>query len=96
MEKLSDLPPKADTKSTPQERDVIEKYFDSKSDDSSKSGSSWKLVAYTSLLFLALANPWLDGLFKMLPYCGESQIAVLFIKLILFAIVFAIIYNFAV
>jgi hypothetical protein len=48
---------------------------------------NWKLIGLTSLLFVALANPWIDSLFCKLPYCGDNVIYLLILKVLIFFIV---------
>lgn len=50
----------------------------------------WKLVGVTILLFILLANPWVDALFTKVPYCGEGGMTVLGVKALLFAILFVL------
>lgn len=60
------------------------------SSSSSKPPSTikWKLVGVVILLFVILANPWVDKLFTKVPYCGEGGMTVLGIKTLLFAILY--------
>jgi len=96
MDKLSELPP-ADTKMTPQENEVMNKYFgDATPQEATLSWSKiFKLALYTTLLFLALSNPITENLFSNLPYCGNSMITVLLTKAFLFMVMFIAIYKFA-
>lgn len=49
---------------------------------------SWKVIGYTTLLFLIIAAPLLDMLLCRLPYCGNNTIALMAFKTLLFAIGF--------
>ena len=97
MDKLADLPPKQ-SPSTPAEDAVMNQFF-GPSDEPSKSTSKfsrieWKLLGATALLFVLLANPWVDKLLCKVPYCGESQISSLATKTVLFVIILAVLYMF--
>ena len=104
MEKLSDLPPKDDAEMSPQESDVMQKYFNASASGggSSKSGgkAGWmdtiKLALYATVLFLILANPWIDQVMCMVPYCGESVITLVAVKALLFMVLFVVMYKFVV
>jgi hypothetical protein len=104
MEKLSDLPPKDDAEMSPQESDVMQKYFDASTGGGSKPGASgktgWmdtiKLALYATVLFLILANPWIDSVMCMVPYCGESALTLTAVKALLFLIFFVVMYKFAI
>jgi hypothetical protein len=48
---------------------------------------NWKLIGLTSLLFVVLANPWIDSLFCKLPYCGDSSMYLLMLKVFIFIII---------
>lgn len=81
---LSDLPT-SDKEQTPEETDVMQKYFDTPS-SSSGGGMRWRSIAYTTLLFVIVANPWIDMLLCKIPYCGNAT--VLFaIKVLIFLVV---------
>jgi len=62
-----------------------------KPDDPEPEGINWKLIGYTTVLFLALANPWIDTLFCKIPYCGDNAVTLLGIKTLMFAILYLII-----
>ena len=51
-------------------------------------GLNWKVIGYTTVLFLALANPWVDLLFCKIPYCGDNAPILLGIKTLIFAILY--------
>ena len=95
MDKLSELPP-IETKLTPQEHDVMQKYFgDSEAPEKQLSWSQiFKLAIYATVLFLALANPITDGIFSKIPYCGEGVVALLATKAVIFMFLFIVIYKF--
>ena len=50
-----------------------------------------KLAGYTTVLFLALANPWLDTLLCKVPYCGDNAFMLLGMKTLVFAILYVIV-----
>lgn len=96
MDKLSDLPP-AETKLTQQENEVMKKYFGDAEPPADKQ-LSWtsilKLALYATVLFIALSNPIIDGLFCKLPYCGDGVMTLLATKAVLFMMFFIAIYKF--
>jgi len=49
-----------------------------------KSRLNWKLIGLSAVLFVALANPWIDAMFYKIPYCGTNAAALLGIKVLLF------------
>nr|QBK86156.1 MAG: uncharacterized protein LCMAC101_07510 [Marseillevirus LCMAC101] len=59
--------------------------------DSEQEGINWKIVGYTTVLFFALANPWIDMLFCKIPYCGDNNLMLLGIKTLIFSILYLII-----
>jgi len=107
MDNLSDLPIKNDTVKTKEEVEVIEQFFPGKSVepfpggapqndsgntlDTLKTKLNWKLIGLSSLLFVALANPFIDGIFCKIPYCGDNAMTMLGIKVFLFIITMIII-----
>jgi len=96
MDKLSELPP-AETKMTPQENEVMKKYFGDAEPPAEKQ-LSWtailKLALYATILFVVLSNPITDGLFCKLPYCGDGMITLLATKSVIFMMLFVAIYKF--
>ena len=94
MERLSDLPPVEDTDITPQESSVMQKYFSTPAPEKKIHKPGWldtiKMSFYAAMLFVILANPWIDSIVCMLPYCGDSALSLLFIKAMIFAIVFTV------
>ncbi len=54
-------------------------------------GINWKIVGYTTVLFFALANPWIDMLLCKIPYCGDNAIMLLGLKTLAFALLYLII-----
>ena len=55
---------------------------------------NWKLIGMASILFVVLANPWIDSLFCKMPYCGENAAALFGIKTLLFVIIMTMIILF--
>ena len=76
MDNLSELPP-GQSKSTPQEEAVMDQFFGpAEMEPTSKfSRIEWKLLGATVVLFIALANPWIDQILCKVPYCGGSQLS---------------------
>lgn len=95
MEKLSDLPLADDDDLTPQEKAAMTKHFGS-AKPKTKSGwrETFKLVCYTLIIFLMLANPWVDSFFCMVPYCGSSAISLLGLKAVLFTLFFVLVLRY--
>ena len=54
-------------------------------------GTNWKLIGYTTLLFLILTIPFIDKIVCKLPYCGENTIALMVFKTLIFALGFFLI-----
>jgi hypothetical protein len=95
LEKLDDLPVNEEAKPNPQEQQVMDKYFSEgdgkvsgKTQDSLKWGMTFKLAGLASLLFMALANPFVDGVFNILPYCGGNAFATFGVKIFIFMMLF--------
>lgn len=101
MDKLTDLPT-AETEPTPQESQIMEKYFPEDSEDDpkpvQKKKMSWtetfKLAAMAALLFLALSNSWVDIIFDKIPYCGENPLTLSGVKTLIFLILFVVMYRY--
>jgi len=62
-----------------------------KADAPEPEGINWKLIGYTTLLFVALANPWLDTLLCKIPYCGDNAFTLLGMKVLTFALLYVIV-----
>ena len=80
-------PPRGHTRTPPQ--GVVMR--DDPNPDSEPEGINWKIIGYTIILFLVLANPWIDMLFCKIPYCGDNAPMLLGIKTLMFAILYLII-----
>ena len=91
LEKLDDLPVSDESKPSPQEEQVMDKYFSgaaAKADNNLKWGMTFKLAGLASLLFMALANPFVDSLFTILPYCGGNAFGIFGVKIFIFMMLF--------
>lgn len=97
MEKLSDLPPVETSEATPQESVVMKKYF-GVTPDGPKTKLGWtgavKLSFYATALFVILANPWIDSLLCVVPYCGDNALIMLAAKALLFMILLIVVNKF--
>lgn len=51
---------------------------------------NWKLIGISTMLFLILANPWIDKLLCKIPYCEEGSMSLIGIKALLFALLLVI------
>jgi polyferredoxin len=93
MDDLSKLPTE-DTTPTPEEEAVMEKHFGSSKGKKMGWMNAMKLAFYALIVFLVFANPWIDSLFCMVPYCGDSSISLLALKSILFMFTLVLIIKF--
>jgi hypothetical protein len=95
-DRLDKLPTK-NTELSDSEKDTIQKFFGEGDSSPTKEGqnSILKLVGYTTLLFVALANPFINPLLEKIPYC-DSAAGTLALKTVLFMILFFIIYRYLV
>lgn len=104
MDRLSDLPPSDGAQMSPQESDVMQKYFsappNSPASTNSKTKVGWmdaiKMAFYVAVLFVFLANPWIDSVMCMVPYCGDSSMILLAVKTLLFMVLFVTMYKFVI
>lgn len=94
MENLSSLPQNTNTVLSKEEEDVLEMFGSKKSQKTSFLHST-KFCLYVSLLFLILANPWIDPIFEKLPYCGENKMFILGVKTVIFFLGVALLKRFA-
>ena len=51
---------------------------------------NWKLIGLSAILFVSLANPWIDSMFCKIPYCGDNAVALLGVKALLFALLLVV------
>jgi len=102
MDRLSDLPVSRGGRVTPKEKELVEKYLDPQGAGSSSGAQSsgpgrnssqprtWmetiKGVCIATVVFLALANPWIDKLMVLIPYIGQSPLYILLFKALLFMV----------
>lgn len=63
---------------------------DDEDERSEPSRLDWKLIGTSSVLFLALANPWIDSALCKIPYCGSAGM-LLVIKFIVFLLLMIVI-----
>lgn len=45
---------------------------------------NWKLIGFSTILFILLANPWIDQIFCKIPYCESNVVSLLGVKVLLF------------
>lgn len=76
---------------SPQEKEIINSLFGNPSahPEYVKPPFNWKLIGCTTILFVALANPWIDELMSKMPYC-DNPIIIFGIKVILFLVIFIV------
>lgn len=101
MDSLSDLPVMDGADQSPQERDVMSKYFgQASSQNTGTTSSGWgrdlKISGVAALLFLLLSNPLTDRFMMLLPYIGSNPIGVITAKVAIFFIIFMIIHRYVV
>lgn len=96
MDRLTDLPLNPNSQKTPEESQILNQFFPGKPQENQEVPSNpnpspqnqkkmnWKVIGITTLLFVLLANPWMDGLFCKIPYCGENSTVIFGVKTILF------------
>lgn len=99
MDRLSDLPVNPDTVKTPEEEAIMGQFFPRQSSQNKKvepseeeeppaksqSRVNWKLIGIACVIFVFLANPWVDSVLCKVPYCGNGA-ALTGMKLMLFAV----------
>lgn len=99
MDPLNTLPTD-DSMLDPKQKALMEKYLGSTSastgtdgDDNSSwtDGNKWKLVGYTTIIFFLLINPWIQQLLTKVPYFGGSDMTVLLLSVIMFAVLTTIV-----
>jgi len=84
--------PEGATDISPQEKEVISSLFGSGPAGGamhSAGGMNWKLIGGATMLFVVLANPWIDAMLCKIPKCGNPMI-VFGIKAVLFVVVMMI------
>lgn len=105
MDRLSELPIKNDTVRTPDEDAVMKRFFPGgkgghtinsnlQSKSNKTSDSKLKIIAYASILFIILANPWVDKILCKIPYC-ENMFISTSIKVVLFSLLLLVLMFFA-
>jgi len=97
MEKLEDLPVRDNAEMSPEENKLMETYFGASGSSTEKShtwSDSAKTTGYAVVLFVALANPWIDSLLSRLPYVGDSSLNIFVTKSVAFMFIFFILYKF--
>lgn len=88
MEKLEDLPIKPDSQHSPEEQDIMNRYFDepqTKEEESLIERMHLKRVGLTALLFVLLGGGFLDSILTKIPYISEGMV-VLGLKTLIFMI----------
>lgn len=102
MDTLKDLPVDDKSQLSSDQKAIMEKYVGTPAAqkegdglDSEDSSSKWKIIAYVSVLFVALLNPIVQGLFNRFPYFGGNEISVLVLTTIIFVIATTIIVFYA-
>jgi len=88
MDDLTTLPLNDDAVVSPQETEVIERFFpNSETSPSSDGSSNLTLIGYATLLFIALANPFVDNLLEKIPWFNGSHVSVIAVKTLIFVII---------
>lgn len=92
----------SDVAGAPQRREAINKFTggpkkrtrfqrgnksqDSSDSPSGESDNKWKIIGYITVVFLVLANPWIQTLLTRIPYVGGSQITEFLFTTVIFII----------
>ena len=101
MDDLNNLP-EVPGQDSDHELQVLQKYF-SDSAGPADSGyaspgrpTNWKFIAYTTVLFLAIANPFIDRILCGMPYLGGECGSIVpdTIRLIVKAVIFFVLFFF--
>ena len=103
MESLEDLPLDDRTKNaplSPEGKAKIKNFVGAAPKSKSHSSASgedskWKIIGYIAIAFLALANPWINGLLSKLPYVGGNNITEFLTATVIFIITVIIIEFYA-
>lgn len=75
MEKLTDLPTKEDTQPSPEQEAIMDHFFgDPPEEKGIVEKMQLKKVAIFTLIFVALAGPWADGILGKIPYMSNSMV----------------------
>ena len=93
MDDLSSLPLK-DYTTTSREAQIIDELFPEHEDSSD--GTDTALIGYATLLFVALANPFLDSMLRKLPVLNGSDLTIMAIKTLTFIVILFIIQNYCI
>jgi len=90
MDHLSSLPTKDDTSHTKEENEVMAKYFN-KDGAAAPAKSTFKdtlkIALIVTIIFIILANPWIDSMLCIVPYCGNPLVLTA-VKALIFFVVF--------
>lgn len=100
---LNSIPVSPSSNKTPEERSVMSKFFGGGSAPQGEANASplqdqppstsskfdWKFIGVATLLFILLANPWIDALIGKMPKC-ESSMVVMGIKGVLFLLLLVV------
>jgi hypothetical protein len=96
MDSLKDLPFDDKSQLSTEQKTVMEKYVGvPATENTGEQSSRWMIIAYLSVLFIALINPMTQGLFDRFPYFGGNNISVLVLTTIIFAIATTVIIFYA-
>lgn len=97
MDSLEQLPLPEGEISQNEER-IVNKYFGEDNNRSAASGGSppptksvgftkaLKITGILAVIFVIIANPWIDGIFCKIPYCG-SKAGSLAVKTLIYAMI---------
>jgi hypothetical protein len=92
MDKLSDLP-ESDVELTPQENEIMERYFPAK-ESKGTFVNALKLSGGATVLFVLLSNSMVDSVLSHVPFCGDSSLTIMGVKVFLFFIIMLIYYKY--
>jgi hypothetical protein len=97
MDHLSSLPTKDHDDMSSHEKNTMQRFFGGGTESSTPSKSkpsTLKLIGYATVLFVLLANPYIDGILCHVPYCEDNEMVLFLFKTLLFALLFFMIYYF--
>jgi hypothetical protein len=97
MDTLDSLPINEKESLNPQHKSILEKYIGgpaTKSESAPQNAESnfssserWKVIGYASLIFVLIANPFIQSLLDKAPYFGGNNLKVLLLSVLLFIII---------
>jgi len=88
MDSLDSLPFDRTRQQSPQEVDVLDRYFKEPSVAKASRGSEFKIVVAATVIFMILSISYFDNFLDMLPHSGSPMIKYALKALIFFSILY--------